>query len=145
MQKQYTRRDYWELFKKLPEELRDASADVDATDRIEEICNRYNVPQELLSAVTLQVGHVLLGIVPPADFQKILEKEVGLKKDTARQVAHEINRFVFYPVKPALEQLHKMEIEVSAKIVTPQPPTEEVEETPRQTPKQDDQYRESVE
>jgi len=37
-----------------------------------------------------------------------VQEEIGLEKTVAEKVAKEINRFVFYPVKPVLEQLHQI-------------------------------------
>ena len=59
-----------------------------------------------ISEVAKLVGRVLLGILPPESFQAALEKEGKLKKDAAQQISHEINRFVFAPVKDRLNQLY---------------------------------------
>lgn len=151
MQRQYTKDELWKLYNNLPQELKEAVFANETAEHIANTCARFLVPQELVPKVAAETGNVLLGLLTPEEFQKNLVKDIGLKKDVAQQVAREINRFVFYPVKPALEQLHKMEIEVSAKVTTPEPPTTETE-TPLPTEQEPekkqggpDSYRESIE
>jgi hypothetical protein len=90
-------------------------------------------------------GSVLMGLLLPQEFSALLEKELKLSKKTAEEMAREINRLVFYPVRPALEQLHRMEIEVSAKIVTPQPAQEGEQPKKEEGPSGPDTYREPIE
>ncbi|TSD04005.1 MAG: hypothetical protein Greene071421_371 [Parcubacteria group bacterium Greene0714_21] len=116
---------FWKLYEKLPQELKDVLWAQETGDNIYEICQKYEATEHLGEIVEL-TGQVLIGLVLPQEFSAKIET-LGVKKDVAELIAREINRLVFYPVKPALEQLHKMEIEVSAKIVTPQPSGEEGE------------------
>lgn len=144
VQTQFPQEQFWKLYEKLPQELKDALWAEGTGDTIYEVCQRYEVTDSMQDVVRL-VGQVLIGLLLPQDFQKELQA-LGIKKLAAEKVAHEINRFIFYPVKPALEQLHKMEIEVSAKVVTPEPPVApEGAEEPKTTPNKDDTYREPIE
>jgi hypothetical protein len=59
----------------------------------------------------------LLGLLPPDDFQKTLQKEVGLKNGTAKQVAQEIYRHIFFPVRSLLEELYK--VDIAARLAKP--------------------------
>lgn len=142
--KQFTKEELWKLYEKLPDELKEAVFSQETADHIFSVCERNQVDE--VSRVSYYVGLVLMGVLLPGDFQKTLEEELKLKGAAAKGVATEINRFVFYPVKPALEQLHKMEIEVSAKVVTPEPPVEpEVSGEAHDEDKGEDTYREPIE
>ncbi|MDP2665011.1 MAG: hypothetical protein Q8O97_03690 [bacterium] len=149
MPQQYSQEQLWKLYEKLPEELKEKVFSQETADYIFDICERNQI--EEVPKVSYYVGLVLLGVLLPEDLQKALEGELRVKKTVAKSTATEINRFVFYPVKPVLEQLHKMEIEVSAKVTTPEPPTTETE-TPLPTEQEPekkqggpDSYRESIE
>lgn len=107
---EYTKEEYWQLYKKLPEELREAMFDVETADSIGKVAKRYTIPTEQLSTITRLVGNVLLGLLLPEEFQGALEKELGIKKDTAQNITKEIARFIFYPVRPALERIHNIAI-----------------------------------
>lgn len=147
----YTKEQFWKLYDKLPRELKDALGAEETSDDIHQVCESYGLSSSQ-GDITDLATQVLVGTLLPQDFQKEL-LGLGIKKTLAEKVAREINRFIFYPVKPALEQLHKMEIEVSAKVVTPEPlvepegssgperPAKEAE-TPAGGP---DSYREPIE
>lgn len=144
--KQLHQENFWKLYEKLPQELKDALWAQETGDNIYEICQKYEATDHL-NEISWLAGQVLIGLVLPQEFSAGIEK-LGFEKNTADLIAREINRSVFYPVKSALEQLHKMEIEVAAKIVTPQPSLEEggpPAEKPKQEPGGPDSYREPIE
>jgi hypothetical protein len=136
----YTKDELWKLYEKLPEELKEAVFSGETADHIWNICERYDVDD--ISEIAKLTGNVLLGVLPPGDFQETLEKELKLKKDVAKKVAQEINRFIFYPVKSSLEELYKIEITPPAKPTRAAAPPEEKKPA---EPKKADVYREPIE
>ncbi len=150
MPKEYTKEQLWKLYEKLPSELKEAVFSEETAENIWDVCEKNAV--EEVSQVARYAGHVLMGVLAPDDFQEALKKEVKLKKEVAKKVAQEINRFIFYPVKPALEELHKVEITPPTRPITE--PTigpmekvtaeEETEEKP-EAPAKKDTYREPIE
>lgn len=140
---QYTKDELWKIHDKLPQELQEAVFSQETADNIFNTCERNDVKE--VSTVAYYTGLVLMGLILPQEFSGVLETDVKLPKTLADAVARDINRLVFYPVKPALEQLHRMEIEVTAKIVTPKPSEQSEEQEPEQKPHGDDEYREPLE
>jgi hypothetical protein len=138
MPKEYTKEELWKLYKKLPKELQEAIFAEETAIHIDEICKRYEIPEEKVPEIAKEVGNVLLGLLPPNEFQEILEKEIKLEREIAKRVAQEIYRFIFYPVKSSLEELYKIEIAPPAqpKIAPTEKPT---------PPSQKDIYREPIE
>ena len=141
---------FWKLYEKLPKELQEAIFSTETAGNIWLICERNELLDVDISKISLLVGDVLLGLLPPEEFQKTLEKEVKLKEEVAKKVAQEINRFIFYPVKSALEELYKIEIAPPTKpsmapAVRPREglPPEAV--PPEEKPKRVDIYREPIE
>lgn len=108
MTKDYTKEELWRLYLKLPEELREALFSTEVSDDIDSICARHHTGQ-YVSQITKEVSNVLFGVTTPESFQKQLE-DIGIEQSTAKDMAVEINRFVFYPVKSALEQLHNIDV-----------------------------------
>jgi len=141
VKKHYTSDQFWELYEKLPQELKDALFAEETSNNIFEICKRNKI-EDNLDQIVEYVGQVLVGVLPPEDFQENLEKELKLKKDIAKKVSQEINRFILYPVRPALEQLYKIELAPSAKPAKVAPPPSE--EKPKAPPRKDT-YREPIE
>jgi hypothetical protein len=152
MPKELTPEQFWKLYEKLPPELKDAIFAEETGDNIYGVCERNDVTDKLQDIVGL-VSQILVGVLPAEDFQKSLE-ELKMEKETAKKVAQEINRFVFYPVKPALDQLYQMgtttgkeEPSGAPKTGTEQIPAESPQEVAgeKKGPTGKDTYRESVE
>ena len=138
MQKQYAKEELWKLFEKLPNELKEAVFSQETADQIFNVCERNNV--EEVSKVAYEVGLVLMGALLPVDFEKTIQQELKLKESVAKSVATEINRFVFYPVRPALQQLHAMEVGENKM------PEQKIEEQKTESkPIGEDTYKEQIE
>ena len=150
MPKEFTKEQFWKLYKGLPRELKDALFAEETGNNIFAVCEKNDVGDNLRGIVDY-VGQVLIGVLPPEDFQQTLEKELKLKKDTAKKIAQEINRFVFFPVKESLAALYKIESVSPAKpiMLTQEKPeiksaaTKTEEETPSRQPEKDT-YREPI-
>lgn len=144
MPKKYTSEQFWELYKKLPQELKDALFAEETGNNIYTICKRYDI-EEGIGVMVDCVGNVLLGLLPPDEFQKTIEEELKMEKETAEKVAREIYRFVFYPVKSSLEKLYKIKIAPSAKPAWEAPTPEEKPEVKTEEKPKEDIYREPIE
>ena len=107
--RQYTQEQFEELFDKLPEELQEAIFSVKTSEAVLSACENNGITDKRVSEVAKYTGQVLMGVVLASEFQEVLQKEVGLSKNVAKEIAREINRFVFYPMKPELDQIHDME------------------------------------
>ncbi|MBI4127571.1 MAG: hypothetical protein HY459_00720 [Parcubacteria group bacterium] len=145
MPRQYTQEQLEQIYQKLPEELQETLFSLETSENIGQVCESYGVGDERVSEIARYAGHVIMGLILPQEFSGVLETDVKLPKTLADAIARDINRLVFYPIKPALEQLHRMEIEVTAKIITPKPEEAETTEEKQEEPKRDDTYREPIE
>ena len=156
MPKQYTNEEFWKLYEKLPKELQEVIFSEETAEHIGNTCERYDIKEETISEIAEQVGNVLLGILPPDEFQKTLETELKLEPDIAKRMAQDISRFIFYPVKTDLEELYKVEIAPPANPTKITPPPEEKSPTPSDediyhtkekppAPSGKDVYRETIE
>jgi hypothetical protein len=131
---------YWKLYEKLPESLQNALGSDDNANHMQNICEKYKATKRV-SDIVDQMARVLLGLLSPDKLQEVLEKEIGLKKETAKNITQEINRYIFYPVKAELEKLYKIDITLPAQMdVTATP-----QDRPPIPPRKDDVYREPIE
>ncbi len=153
MAKEYTKEELWKLYKKLPEELKETVFSETTANNIFNICARNGIEDDRTSKIARFVGHVLIGLLPPDEFQETLEKELRLEVDPAKKVAREIFRFIFYPVKTILEEVYKKEIAppASPSAISPTakssgeaPPTGTIQEEKSEEEKKDI-YREPIE
>ncbi|MDD2696819.1 MAG: hypothetical protein PHE52_01530 [Candidatus Pacebacteria bacterium] len=139
-----TKEQFEKLFDQLPPELQEAIFSMETSDNILNACKTYGIINEEVSQIADYVGQSLMGLLPPSQFQETIQEKVGLPKVLARAITQEINRFVFYPLKPLLEGLYK--IELGKPVGTEE--TEEVKESPREesaASASKDIYREIVE
>ena len=109
MSKKYTSEQFWKLYEKLPQKLKDALFSEGTGDNIYEICKRHEIEEDLEQVVDC-VGQVLVGVLTPKNLEKTLEQDLKIENETAKKIALEINRFIFYPVKAELAELYKMDI-----------------------------------
>lgn len=138
----YAKDQLWKLYEKLPLILKDTIFSVETANSIGEICKKNEIDEEKTSKIAEYIGHVLLGVLPPSAFLSSLESEIGLKKEVAKQVDHEVFRFIFWPVKEVLTTLYK-----SGEFMSEKTPETQVPETKvsREKPKKKDVYREPIE
>lgn len=140
----YTQDQLWKLYENLPTDLKDAIFSPDTADDINNTCEKYKIADKKMSEIAKYVGYVLLGVLPPTEFQKALEAEIGIEKETAKAIDHDINRFVFWPVKENLASLHGTELAPSEKMPEAAPVL--AKESPQKgRQKRKDTYRETIE
>jgi hypothetical protein len=154
MPKKYTSEKFWKLYETLPQELKDAIFSEETGNDIHDVCQN-NDTTEHIDGIVDMVGQVLVGMLPAENFQEEIEKELGIEKDIAKKIAQEINRLIFYPVRPALEVLYGVSSEEKKKTFIPQKtiktavpaePEEEIAENDQEPiQKSPDTYRESLE
>jgi hypothetical protein len=132
----------WPLFEKLPEDLKEAIFAEKTAENISDICQRNKIEEEKVSGLAKYTGYVLLGVLTPGEFEKVLEEDLKLEKETVKKVSWEISRLIFLPVKSSLEKLYREEIAtlkgVEVTIEKTPPPAET-------KPGRKDIYREPIE
>ena len=137
-------KEFFKLYEKLPEELQDLISSTEMGDSLENICTQYDVLSYLYE-VNDYVGNVLLGLLPPNEFEETLQKGLSIEKNKAKKITREVNRFVFYPVKSLLEDMYNIELAPVAKIETKLPVTKKEEVKEIKKPVKSDTYREPIE
>jgi len=133
MTEDYTQEQLWKIYEKLPQELKEAIFSEKTAESILDICVRNGIEDNQISEIARYTGQVLLGILPPNEFQETLEKELKLEKSISKKLVQEINQIIFSPVKDILAKFYKKEL-----------PIKEVEEKPKKSPGKD-AYRELIE
>jgi hypothetical protein len=97
------------LYEKLPEDLQEAIFSEKTANIIYNICLENGL-KEKNQEMAKYIGHVLIGLLPPGELQKKLEKNLEVSNDSAEKMAAEINSLIFFPLKESLENLYGIEI-----------------------------------
>lgn len=166
MEKEYTKEEWWKLYEQLPPALQEAIFSPKNAETFAQICQRHNIADKS-QAIAKYIGRVLLGLLPVEDFRIKLEEELNFEEKLSKEVFHDINRFIFLPVKAELNQIYygiqppapqaeEKKPEGAEEMKIPEPTlgqAEKPEEKPKpETPgldkspsKEADQYREPIE
>lgn len=139
----YPKEELQKIYEALPEDLKEALFSEKTAGDIYDICVENGIEGKNLE-VAKYVGHVLLGLLSPDEFEKTLKEKMVLGDETLKKVSQGITRLVFIPLKTNLEVLYKIKIEI------PEPPKEPLkrETLAEQAPKKQfgkDTYREPIE
>ena len=107
----YPREQILELYKNLPEKLKEVASSPETSEIIYNTCKENGVKEnEKISEIARNVGYVLFGLSSPLEFKKALLQEIKLKKKSAENISATINNLVFFPIKDILEKLYDIEI-----------------------------------
>jgi len=112
----YPKEQLRQLYKNLPVDLQEQLFSETAEKIIDKICEKNKFSDEKMLKFKKIISYVLLGLLPPEQFQKSLEKELKIKKDKAEEIALQIVNFVFLPVKKSLEILYNTRLKTKTKI-----------------------------
>lgn len=136
MPKKYAPEEFWKLYERLPKDLQDAMFSEEVANDTQKICERNDI-KDSGKFVDL-LGNVFLGLLHPSDFSYSLIEELDLDEKTAKKVATETERFIFYHVQKGLAILYKV------KFGSPSEGSEKPSEK-KSGPREKDTYRESIE
>lgn len=111
---QYTTKQLQEIYKSLPEDLKDAIWSAESAAIIQSIGKKYGLNVEQTGKLASETGLVLLGLTHPKDYIKILSGRVAVDIDTARKIAEEVNNGIFSKVKEYLKKLHGIDAGIAS-------------------------------
>lgn len=137
---EYSKEQLWKIYEMLPEDLKTAIFANETAENISTACAMAGITDKRVSKVARLTGHVLMGLLPPAELQKSLEKDANLKPGEAKRVSHQIQRLILNPVKESLAVLY--EEEGGEK---PEAQREKTEPEKEEKAKKKDLYREPIE
>lgn len=103
---EYTDEQILEMYKKLPEDLRNAIFSVEMTEAVKKIGEKYQLAIDKIGALGNETGMVMLGVTHSRDFIVNLGNRLNVDKETARKIADEINTQIFSKVRESLKKIH---------------------------------------
>lgn len=112
------------LYKKLPDDVREAYFSVDTGDILQAIGKEKGLNVEKFGILADETGLLMLGLTRPTDFTSHLADRLEIDKEKAKEIAQEINVKVFSKIRDSLRQMHNP---------APQPEPEKDSEKPIST------------
>ena len=107
MKKNLTKKQYWDLFQKLPSKIKTVILSEETAIEIFDICNRNDVDMNEISQVASFIGQTLLGALPPKSLGQTLSEELTLKKAQAKRIALEAEKTIFAQLQPSLNEIYE--------------------------------------
>ena len=140
---QYSPEQLQKLYEELPKDLQEAIFSEQNATNIHQICVKKGVTDDdKISDAILNTGYVLIGLLSPSEFPKVLEKELEIETRTAQEIADEIKRFVFYPVRKNLEALYDIRLTGEEELIEQGVGSKSY--SSKENPEQKDVYREPI-
>lgn len=152
MPPQYAKEQLLRVYKTLPEPLKEVLGSSETQDEIDTICRENQVTDDtIINSIYNLTMDVFMGLAAPEDFVQQLAQVLQNQPSTAREIAHRIQRFILFPLKAEIAQLHKIE----GQTVTQKPAEsymleakEDIGQTASKPPSEEqrrqDAYRESI-
>lgn len=140
---EYSQQELRKLYKMLPKDLKEAIVSEDTAETVWRICQRNEIKEVDIPHFAKLVGDVLMGLLPPPEFERALRSELNLVSSKAKRVSQETTRFIFYPVKEDLAAFYKVSLAPGGRVVGR--PAGEAKPFKRKKPSVSDTYREEIE
>ncbi len=115
----YSRQQLQKLYLALPQNLKEAIFSVENAEKIQQIAQRYQIPEEKTSQLAKATGQVLLTVLAVEKLISSLEIELDIDRNTAQKIVQDIKQEIFSPVMPVLTKIQQ---ESSPKPI-PSPPS----------------------
>ena len=110
---EYSKEQLQNLYKQLPENLKQATFSEKIGREIREICDKNGVQDlNLTTEVTQSVGYVFLGLLSPNKVSRFLENNLKLQKEQANKIAVDLIKVIFIPLKKTLDTMYDIKLVV---------------------------------
>lgn len=104
---EYTKEFFWNTYKTLPEELKEAIFDENNNQIIYNACSKLGLTEEQTSLVSKYTGRVLMGLLSLKDFNVTLELELNIDEVLANKIYREIDASIFKHLRLALSRIEE--------------------------------------
>lgn len=104
----YTPEQIKEIYKNLPDDVKEAIFSVDTSNILRKIGEKYKLTIEQMGEMADETGLLMLGLTQTKDFISNLSERLQADKDISRQIAKDINTEVFSIVRESLRKVHSL-------------------------------------
>lgn len=140
---------FWKTYEKLPDNIKEALFSEENFNIVSKICEKNGITdEEIKSQVTKYVGKTLIGQLPIKEFPIILELELNLDSEKARDISWDIDSRIFSGLRISLNKLYSPDVAENKKLVDnnkeDQKGTEEGEKKTAEPVNTKDKYKEPL-
>jgi hypothetical protein len=108
--------EFWKTYEKLPDSLKEALFSEENFNIVSAICEKNGISDEnMKSQLVKYVGKVLMGLLPIREFPVMIELDLDLDSEKAREISSEIDMQIFSHLRIDLNKLYMEEHPVAEK------------------------------
>lgn len=93
-------------YSELPEDVQKAIFSAESAEIIQKVGQDHKLNVRQIGILADETGLLMLGINPPSDFVKNLNKRLETDKEATQKIAQEINTRIFAKIRESLRKLH---------------------------------------
>jgi hypothetical protein len=98
---------FWKTYEKLPDNIKEALFSEENFNIVSEICEKNGVTdEETKSQLVKYIGKTLMGLLPIREFSIIIELELNLDTEKAKNISWDIDSKIFSHLRIALNKLY---------------------------------------
>ncbi len=102
---EYTKEFFWDVYKTLPEDLKEAIFSEKNNQIIYNTCSGLGLDEDQTAIVAKYTGRVLMGLLPLKEFSVTLELELNIPEGLAEKIDYEITLGIFKHLRVSLTKL----------------------------------------
>ncbi|MCK9577920.1 hypothetical protein M0R01_00305 [bacterium] len=106
MNQEYSKDFFWDTYKKLPEDLKEALFSDKNNEIINHICIQSGLNEEQVASVAKFTGRVLMGLLPLDELPVVIELELNISQDLANQINRQIYISIFKHLRVSLNKIN---------------------------------------
>ncbi|MBA7622034.1 hypothetical protein ES703_29405 [subsurface metagenome] len=103
----YSREQLQKIYLTLPKDLKEAIFSVENAEKIYQIAQKHQIPEEKISQLAKVTGHILLTVLAVEKLISSLEIELDIDRNTAQKIVQDIKQEIFSPVMPILTKIQQ--------------------------------------
>jgi hypothetical protein len=109
---------FWKTYETLPDNIKEALFSEENFNIVSEICEKNGITsEETKSQLVKYVGKTLMGLLPIKEFSIILELELNLDSEAARNISWDIDSKIFSHLRISLNKLYSPNIAEKKELV----------------------------
>lgn len=106
MEQEFTKDYFWEVYKQLPEDLKEALFSDKNNEVVSHICAQAGLSEEQLAIVAKFIGRVIMGLLPLDEFPVTIELELNISQDLTSQITRQIYISIFKHLRVSLNKIN---------------------------------------
>lgn len=100
--------EFLTIYRSLPQDVQAALFAEETAEKMMVVKNKFSIRDEVFGDLVKLVSRIMLGLINPKDFIKLIIEITSADTDTAQNIGQEINQTIFQPIRNSLIEIHNI-------------------------------------